>query len=81
MLIDSLVSPIEHLSRDICLSQGPGLPKDPYIQRYPKAMPPSIPHNSQLPPPIEVTLNILELSRGELSLAHHFNPMALSPYG
>jgi hypothetical protein len=46
-----------------------------------EATPSSFFHNSQLPPPTEVSLSILELGRGELLLAYYFNLMAPSFYG
>jgi hypothetical protein len=78
MPIDSMVYLIGNLLREICLFQGSGFLEGSYVRRCPKAMPSSIPHNSQLPPPIEVSLNVLEADHGELSLVHHINPVAFS---
>jgi hypothetical protein len=51
-----------------------GLWDGPCIQRCPKATPSFVLYKSQLTPPIEVSLSISELGRGELPLVHHFNP-------
>jgi hypothetical protein len=69
---------MEHISRKICLSQGSGPIEGPYVRHCPKATPSSIPHNSQLPSPSNVSLSIIESGPSELSLAHHLNPVALS---
>jgi hypothetical protein len=74
MPIDSLVFPIEHVLKEVYLSRGSGLPVGPYIRRCPKAVPSSILHNSQLPPPTTVSLSILDPGCGELPFAHHLNP-------
>jgi hypothetical protein len=79
--MDSLVFPIRHELREIHLSQGSGLPKGPCVRRCSKAAPSFVPHNSQLTPPADVTLSILESRCDELPLARHFNPMAPSLYG
>jgi hypothetical protein len=76
--MDSLISPIRHVSREICLFQVSGFLEGPYVQNCPKVAPSSIPHNSQLPPFPEMSLSSLESGRGELPLAHHLNPMAPS---
>jgi hypothetical protein len=39
------------------------------------------PHNSQLIHQTQATLIVLELSRSDLPLAHHFNHVAHSLYG
>jgi hypothetical protein len=70
MPIDSLVSPVGYVSREICLSQGSGLPEGPYVRCYLKVAPFLSLINSQFPPPSEVSLSILELGRGELPFAH-----------
>jgi hypothetical protein len=70
------VSPIGHVLKEVCLSQGSRLPKGPYIWHCSKAEPSFVPHNSLFTSPTEVILSILIPSCGKLPLAHHFNSMA-----
>jgi hypothetical protein len=58
-----------------------GLPEGLCIRHCPKATPSFVPHKSQLTPPTQVILSILESSHGELPLAHHFNPVIPSFHG
>jgi hypothetical protein len=62
------------------VSQRFGFLESLFIWHCPKELPSSIPRNSQLPPPIKVSLSILESSCGELPFAHHPNPTAFGLY-
>jgi hypothetical protein len=81
MHINSSFFPIEHLSRDIWLSQRSGLLEGLYVQCCFKVVPPFVPYNYHLISPIKMTFSILELGCDELLLIHHSNPMAHNLHG